>query len=147
MKKAFLDMLMNWGEVNPVHAYYNGSCTSKDNGDPSWSTSFKNRRTSKTSSALEALWKTFFMFLFVHDRNILVSELKFLSKMFLRRSEGEELEYPFFEGDGSSSDEWRDYGMAGDDYEGPPIFDDDQYEEDLMPVYDTDIEDVIEEEE
>ncbi|GJY55223.1 hypothetical protein Tco_0446887 [Tanacetum coccineum] len=52
-----------------------------------------------------------------------------------RRSEGEESEYPFFEGDGSSSDEWRDYGMASDDYEGPPVFDDDQYE------------DVIEEEE
>ncbi|GJY91830.1 putative reverse transcriptase domain-containing protein [Tanacetum coccineum] len=77
----------------------------------------------------------------------LVSEPKFLIKMFPRRSEGEELEYPFFEGDGSSSDEWRDYGMAGDDYEGPPIFDDDQYEEESMPVYDTDIEDVIEEEE
>ncbi|GJS53298.1 hypothetical protein Tco_0626660 [Tanacetum coccineum] len=43
--------------------------------------------------------------------------------MFPRKSEGEELEYPFFEGDGSSYDEWRDY------------------------VYDTDIEDVIEEEE
>ncbi|GJU23776.1 ribonuclease H-like domain-containing protein [Tanacetum coccineum] len=42
-----------------------------------------------------------------------------------RRSEGEELEYPFFEGDGSSSDEWKDYGMAGDEYEGHPIFDDD----------------------
>ncbi|GJU19048.1 hypothetical protein Tco_1147014 [Tanacetum coccineum] len=28
------------------------------------------------------------------------------------RSEGEELEYPFFEGDGSSSDEWRDYGAT-----------------------------------
>ncbi|GJX42296.1 hypothetical protein Tco_0257286 [Tanacetum coccineum] len=41
----------------------------------------------------------------------------------------------------------RDYGMGGDDYEGPPIFDDEQYEEELMPVYDTDIEDVIEEEE
>nr|GEX18573.1 putative reverse transcriptase domain-containing protein [Tanacetum cinerariifolium] len=27
-----------------------------------------------------------------------------------RRSEGEELKYPFFEGDGSSFDEWRDYG-------------------------------------
>ncbi|GJW46997.1 hypothetical protein Tco_0078643 [Tanacetum coccineum] len=77
----------------------------------------------------------------------LVSEPKFLIKMFPRRSEGEELEYPFFEGDGSSSDEWRDYGMAGDDYEGPPIFDDDQYEEESMPVYDTDIEDVIKEEE
>ncbi|GJT64738.1 hypothetical protein Tco_1016218 [Tanacetum coccineum] len=67
--------------------------------------------------------------------------------MFSRKSEGEELEYPFFEGDGSSSGEWRDYGMGGDDYEGPPIFDDEQYEEELMSVYDTDIEDVIEEEE
>ncbi|GJR22375.1 hypothetical protein Tco_0970902, partial [Tanacetum coccineum] len=47
--------------------------------------------------------------------------------MSLRRSEGEESEYPFFEGYGSSSDEWGNYGV--------------------MPVYDTDIEDVIEEEE
>ncbi|GJV11148.1 reverse transcriptase domain-containing protein [Tanacetum coccineum] len=78
---------------------------------------------------------------------LVYQEPKFLIKMFPRRSKGEELEYPFFEGDGSSSDEWRDYGMGGDDYEGPPIFDDDQYEEESMPVYDTDIEDVIEEEE
>ncbi|GKB38967.1 hypothetical protein Tco_0883909 [Tanacetum coccineum] len=49
------------GEVNPTHAYYNGSCTSKDTEDPSWSTSFKTRRTEKTSSALEALWKTLFV--------------------------------------------------------------------------------------
>nr|GEY61626.1 hypothetical protein [Tanacetum cinerariifolium] len=48
-----------------------------------------------------------------------------------RRSEGEELKYPFFEGDGSSLDEWRDYGVASDDYEGPPIFDDDQFEDEL----------------
>ncbi|GJY58980.1 hypothetical protein Tco_0458872, partial [Tanacetum coccineum] len=61
LEKAFQDMLHELGEVNPVHAYYNGSCTSKDNEDPSWSTSFKTRRTSKTSSALEALWKTLFM--------------------------------------------------------------------------------------
>nr|GEV64355.1 probable LRR receptor-like serine/threonine-protein kinase RFK1 isoform X2 [Tanacetum cinerariifolium] len=67
--------------------------------------------------------------------------------MFPRRSEEEDLEYPFFEGDGSSSDEWRDYGMLGKDYKGPLVFDDDQYEEELMPVYDTDIEDVIEKEE
>ncbi|GKD05900.1 hypothetical protein Tco_1180874 [Tanacetum coccineum] len=67
--------------------------------------------------------------------------------MFPRRSEGEELEYPFFEGDGLSSDKWGDYGVAGDDYEGPPVFDDNQYEEESMPVYDTDLEDVIEEEE
>ncbi|GKF36669.1 hypothetical protein Tco_0113427, partial [Tanacetum coccineum] len=44
---------------------------------------------------------------------------------------------PFFEGDGSSFDEWRDYGMADDDYEGPPIFDD-QYKDESCPVYDTD---------
>ncbi|GJQ98688.1 hypothetical protein Tco_0009827 [Tanacetum coccineum] len=99
-----------------------------------------------------------------------------------RRSEGEESEYPFFEGDGSS-DEWGDYGVTGDGYEGPPVFDDDQYEEEIvsgdvgkgfvdnylnfqkdetnvsfsgvvlgveeesMLVYDTDIEDAIEDEE
>nr|GFC38927.1 hypothetical protein [Tanacetum cinerariifolium] len=67
--------------------------------------------------------------------------------MFQRRSEDEDSKYPFFEGDGSSSGEWRDYGMSGEDYEGPSVFDDDQYEEELMPVYDTAIEDVIEEEE
>nr|GFC62424.1 putative reverse transcriptase domain-containing protein [Tanacetum cinerariifolium] len=47
------------------------------------------------------------------------------------RSEGEELKYPFFEGDGSSFDEWRDYDVASDDYEGSLIFDDDQFEEEL----------------
>nr|GEV23224.1 hypothetical protein [Tanacetum cinerariifolium] len=67
--------------------------------------------------------------------------------MFPRRNEDEDSEYLFFEGDGSSSDEWRDYGMSGEDYEGPPVFVDDHYEEELMPVYDTAIEDVIEEEE
>ncbi|GJU89011.1 hypothetical protein Tco_1301434, partial [Tanacetum coccineum] len=72
---------------------------------------------------------------------------KFLIKMSPKRSEGEESEYLFFEGDGSSSDEWGYYGVAGNDYEGPPVFDDDQYEEESMPLYDTDIEDVIEEEE
>ncbi|GJW19725.1 hypothetical protein Tco_0027161 [Tanacetum coccineum] len=49
------------GKVNPTHAYYNGSCTSKDTEDPSWSTSFKTMSTQKTSSALEALWKTLFV--------------------------------------------------------------------------------------
>nr|GEZ81564.1 reverse transcriptase [Tanacetum cinerariifolium] len=41
------------GEVNPTHAYYNGSGTSKYNKDPSWSTIFKTKRTQKTSLALE----------------------------------------------------------------------------------------------
>nr|GEX86130.1 putative reverse transcriptase domain-containing protein [Tanacetum cinerariifolium] len=54
-------MLHELGEVNPTHAYYNGSCTIKDTKDPSWSTSFKTERTQKTSLALEALWKTLFM--------------------------------------------------------------------------------------
>ncbi|GJW07206.1 hypothetical protein Tco_1569629 [Tanacetum coccineum] len=66
MKKAFQDMLHGLGEVNPTHAYYNGSFTSKDNEDPSWSTSFKTRRTHKTSSAL----KDFICVVFVLDRNI-----------------------------------------------------------------------------
>ncbi|GJR83536.1 hypothetical protein Tco_0154321 [Tanacetum coccineum] len=61
MKKAFQDMLHELGEVNPVHGYYNGSCTSKDTEDPSWSHVFMTRRTRKTSSALEALWKTLFV--------------------------------------------------------------------------------------
>ncbi|GJV71498.1 zinc finger, CCHC-type containing protein [Tanacetum coccineum] len=66
-----------------------------------------------------------------------------------RRIEDEELGNPFFEGDCSSSNEWGDYGVAGDDYEGAlvfddnyqeaPVFDDDQLEE-PMQVYDTDIE-------
>ncbi|GJU64896.1 hypothetical protein Tco_1246731, partial [Tanacetum coccineum] len=47
-------------------------------------------------------------------------------------------EYPFFEGDGSSSGKWKYYCMAGDDYEGPPIFDDDQFDDDYEgpPVFD-----------
>ncbi|GJZ01007.1 hypothetical protein Tco_0518968 [Tanacetum coccineum] len=54
-------------------------------------------------------------------------------------------------------DQFGDYGVAGDDYKGAPVFndayeealvfDDDQFEEESMPVYDTDIEDVIKEEE
>ncbi|GKB22893.1 hypothetical protein Tco_0862294 [Tanacetum coccineum] len=55
-----------------------------------------------------------------------------------RISEGEESEYSFFEGDGSSSGKWKDYCMAGDNYEGPPIFDDDQFDDDYEgpPVFD-----------
>nr|GEZ90320.1 hypothetical protein [Tanacetum cinerariifolium] len=74
----------------------------------------------------------------------LISEPKFAIKMSPRRSEGQELIYQFFEGDGSYSDEWGDYGVAGDDYEGPLVFYDDQYEEESMLVYYTNIEDVIE---
>ncbi|GKE58284.1 hypothetical protein Tco_1497469, partial [Tanacetum coccineum] len=48
---------------------------------------------------------------------------RFLIQMSPKRSEGEESEYLFFDGDGG-------YGVAGDDYERPQVFDDDQYEED-----------------
>nr|GFB08075.1 hypothetical protein [Tanacetum cinerariifolium] len=61
-----------------------------------------------------------------------IKKPKFLIKMSQRRSEGEESEYAFFEGDGLSSDEWGDYGVAGDDYECSLVFDDDQYEEKIV---------------
>nr|GEV51421.1 hypothetical protein [Tanacetum cinerariifolium] len=76
MKKAFRDMLHGLGEVNPTHAYYNVSCTSKDAEDPSRSTSFKTRRTEKTSSALEVIWKCFgrlYFLVIVLDRNIIIT--------------------------------------------------------------------------
>ncbi|GKE65066.1 hypothetical protein Tco_1519227, partial [Tanacetum coccineum] len=66
-RKLFKTCCMNWGEVNPTHAYYNGSCTIKDPEDPSWITSFKTKRTQKTSSALE----DFICVVFVPDRNII----------------------------------------------------------------------------
>ncbi|GJY35004.1 reverse transcriptase domain-containing protein [Tanacetum coccineum] len=56
MSKEFVldDMSFSPKELN----LENGSRTSKDNEDPSWNTSFKTRRTQKTTSAVEALWKT-----------------------------------------------------------------------------------------
>nr|GFA77244.1 hypothetical protein [Tanacetum cinerariifolium] len=59
-------------------------------------------------------------------------EPMFLIKMSQMRSEGEESESLFFEVDGSFSDECGDYGVAGNDYEGPSVFDDDQYEEKIV---------------
>ncbi|GKA63891.1 hypothetical protein Tco_0763497 [Tanacetum coccineum] len=57
-------------------------------------------------------------------------------------------------GDGSSlfaePEEWEDDGVADDDYKESQVFDDDQYEDvidRIDAIYDTDIEDVIEEEE
>nr|GEW66977.1 hypothetical protein [Tanacetum cinerariifolium] len=53
-----------------------------------------------------------------------------------RRSEGEESENSFFEGDGSSlfveREEWEGDGVADDDYEEGPVFDDDPYEEGIV---------------
>ncbi|GJV76156.1 hypothetical protein Tco_1507740, partial [Tanacetum coccineum] len=68
MKKALQDMLHELGEFNPTYAYYNGSRSSKDNEDPSWSTSFKTRRTQKTSLALED-------FILLNTNNVKDSEL------------------------------------------------------------------------
>ncbi|GJS87797.1 hypothetical protein Tco_0770433 [Tanacetum coccineum] len=39
-KNRFLACCMDWGEVNPVHAYYNGSRTSKDNERSGWEYKF-----------------------------------------------------------------------------------------------------------
>nr|GEV50189.1 hypothetical protein [Tanacetum cinerariifolium] len=53
-----------------------------------------------------------------------------------RRSEGEESENSFFEGDGSSlfvkREEWEDDRVTDDDYEEGPVFDDDPYEEEIV---------------
>ncbi|GJX68502.1 hypothetical protein Tco_0304229 [Tanacetum coccineum] len=57
-------------EVNPVQAYYKVPVQVKTMKDPAWEYSFKTRRTSKTSSAFDALWKTLFMLYFVQDRTL-----------------------------------------------------------------------------
>nr|GEU74889.1 putative reverse transcriptase domain-containing protein [Tanacetum cinerariifolium] len=53
-----------------------------------------------------------------------------------RRSEGEESENSFFEGDGSSlfveRKEWEDDRVTGDDYEEGPVIDDDPYKEEVV---------------
>ncbi|GJZ34734.1 retrovirus-related pol polyprotein from transposon TNT 1-94, partial [Tanacetum coccineum] len=59
---------MNWGEVNSVHAYYNGSCT--DNEDPSWSTSFKDHENFEDIFSFGSALEDIICVLFVHDRNI-----------------------------------------------------------------------------
>nr|GEU79036.1 retrovirus-related Pol polyprotein from transposon TNT 1-94 [Tanacetum cinerariifolium] len=69
---------------------------------------------------LEGSWSSLCYFIFYYIS--WYQESKFLIKMPPRRSEGEELEYPFFEGDDSSSVKWRDYGVADDEYKGPPDF-------------------------
>ncbi|GJU99957.1 hypothetical protein Tco_1329228 [Tanacetum coccineum] len=72
---TFQDICKNWGKLDQFSAYYNGSCTSKDNEDLSWSTSFKTRRTQKTSLALEALWKTLFMLYLYKIVNIVLAKV------------------------------------------------------------------------
>ncbi|GJU21636.1 hypothetical protein Tco_1154978 [Tanacetum coccineum] len=59
MKESFSDMLHELEEVNPVfmHTTTKVPVPSKDNEYPSWSTSFKTRRTQKTSLALEGFRK------------------------------------------------------------------------------------------
>ncbi|GJX05567.1 hypothetical protein Tco_0191483 [Tanacetum coccineum] len=63
---------MDWGEVNQFMHTTMDSCISKDNEDPSWSTSFKTRRAPEDiffsfGSALE----DFISVVFVPDRNII----------------------------------------------------------------------------
>nr|GEV65552.1 hypothetical protein [Tanacetum cinerariifolium] len=82
---------MDWGEFNPTYAFYNNSRTSKDNEDPSWSTSFKTRRTQKTSSTLEVLWKTLFVLL------LYLIETLYLEEIVVQRKD--QKLYKFREGD------------------------------------------------
>ncbi|GKD82553.1 hypothetical protein Tco_1349392, partial [Tanacetum coccineum] len=55
------------------------------------------------------------------------------------RNEGEESENSFFEGEGSSLfaelEEWEGDGVADDNYEESPVFDDDQYEEEIVSEF------------
>ncbi|GJY23187.1 hypothetical protein Tco_0396845 [Tanacetum coccineum] len=53
-KKSFSRTTQELGEVNPTHAYYNVSCTSKDTEDPSWSTKVEYIATLET--AMKAVW-------------------------------------------------------------------------------------------
>ncbi|GJT88650.1 hypothetical protein Tco_1070367 [Tanacetum coccineum] len=57
--------MLVWGEV---HAYYNGFVQLIDNGDQVGVHVSMNRWNFEDIFSLEALWKTFFLFLFVHDR-------------------------------------------------------------------------------
>ncbi|GJY08193.1 hypothetical protein Tco_0375247 [Tanacetum coccineum] len=50
----------------------------------------------------------------------------------IMRSKGEELEKPFFKGNGPSSDDWEDYGVADEDYEGPSVAPDSEFS-DVFP--------------
>nr|GEV96871.1 hypothetical protein [Tanacetum cinerariifolium] len=64
---------MNWGEVNPIHAYCNGSRTSKDNEDPILNTSSRLRELRRQLQ----LWKRFgrlHLIVCVLVRNIVVHE-------------------------------------------------------------------------
>ncbi|GJR36273.1 hypothetical protein Tco_0115731 [Tanacetum coccineum] len=66
MKKAFQDMLHGLGGVNPTHAYYNGSRTSKDNEDPSCIQVFKDQENSQDNFSFGRLY----LIVFVLVRNI-----------------------------------------------------------------------------
>ncbi|GJS93347.1 hypothetical protein Tco_0800315 [Tanacetum coccineum] len=47
---------MSWGKLIPTHAYYNGSCISKDTEDPSWSIAWTSSE--ERSAAIEAHVRT-----------------------------------------------------------------------------------------
>ncbi|GJW85928.1 hypothetical protein Tco_0159073 [Tanacetum coccineum] len=71
MRKAFKDMLHELGEVNPTHAYYNGSRTSQVKEDPSWSTQVSRTRRQRLSSiSIGSAWMSFYFVVFVLVRNI-----------------------------------------------------------------------------
>ncbi|GJZ97792.1 hypothetical protein Tco_0670245 [Tanacetum coccineum] len=69
---------MNWGEVNPTHAYYNGSRTSQDIEDPSWNTSIKTRRQRHHLQHWKRIGCHYISLYFALVRNIMHPSLKLL---------------------------------------------------------------------
>ncbi|GJY48643.1 zinc finger, CCHC-type containing protein [Tanacetum coccineum] len=71
MKKLFSHAALDWGEVTPVQAYYNCSCTVKNNEEPSWNNKFQDQRTHKDNFSFgSALVNTLFLMYLYLIRNI-----------------------------------------------------------------------------
>ncbi|GJS88403.1 hypothetical protein Tco_0771039 [Tanacetum coccineum] len=58
-EESFSNICMDW-VIKSVHGIQQCSRTSKDNEDPGWNTSFKTRRTQKTTSSCGSAWNTIF---------------------------------------------------------------------------------------
>ncbi|GJU51437.1 hypothetical protein Tco_1220992 [Tanacetum coccineum] len=74
--KAFQECLHGLGEVIQFMHTYNGSCTSKDNEDPSGIQVSRPRGTHKTSSAFGSTLDVFIYVVFVTDRNFISCTVK-----------------------------------------------------------------------
>ncbi|GJX25186.1 hypothetical protein Tco_0231482 [Tanacetum coccineum] len=67
---------MNWGEVNPSHAYYNGSRLSKVTEDPSWSTGIKTGGKTRVIFSTGSTFKDFILFVvYLLEHYLVMSDL------------------------------------------------------------------------